>query len=229
MQAAHKILIVEDDREMGATLREGFEIDHYDVTLAEDGGAALQLAQAHPFDAVVLDVMLPVFDGYEVTCRLRAQGYQVPIVMLTARDSVADIVHGFDVGIADYVTKPFSFLELSARVRSLIRRSAPAVTLLAVGELLLDTASHEVTRNGQRLPLTRSEFTVLEILMRNAGRVVMRRDLLHAVWGPSAAVEQNNLDVTMSALRGRLDRGSTRRFIQTVRGFGYRLDPGGGQ
>ncbi len=217
---------MEDDIELSATLREGFELDRYAVTVAADGPAALRIAENTPFDAIVLDVMLPGLDGFQITSRLRAHGHATPIVILSARDSVGDIVHGFDLGAADYVTKPFSFLELSARVRSLIRRHAPQAesTLLEIADLQLNTITFDVTRNGRKLALPRSEFLLLEMLMRNAGRVVLRRDLLRTVWGPGIHVDPNNLDVTISSLRARIDKGHNVRLIQTVRGFGYKLE-----
>lgn len=227
MSISH-ILIIEDDAEMSATLREGFELDLYQVTVAHDGGRGLHLAQQNSFQAIVLDVMLPVFDGFTVATKLRAGGDKTPILMLTARDSVSDIVHAFDVGAEDYLTKPFSFLELSARVRSLIRRSSPPATILTIGDLTFDTASLEVHRQGIALTLTKSELLLLEVLMRNPGKVVRRAELAAAVWGPSLnAVDQNNLDVTMSSLRSRIDKGFPQRLIRTVRGFGYSLDAGG--
>jgi DNA-binding response OmpR family regulator len=217
-----EILIVEDDLEMASVLRKGFELDSASVTVATDGEGALRLVRQKRFHAIVLDVMLPVLDGYEVASALRSSGDRTPILMLTARDSVADIVHGFDCGVEDYLTKPFSFLELSARVRSLIRRGQPASTQLCVADLSLDTASLEVTRGHDAIHLTPTELRLLEILMRNAGHVVRRRELIDAIWTAPGA-DDNNIDVAISSLRSRIDKGRPVRLIQTVRGFGYRL------
>ena len=218
----HEILIVEDDGEMALALRDGFELDRYAVTVASDGEEALNLAQRQRFDAIVLDVMLPALDGYSVTTALRGSGDRTPILMLTARDSVADKVYGFQCGAEDYLTKPFSFLELSARVQSLIRRSRPPVTRFQLADLVLDCETLEVFRGGRAVHLTPTEFRLLQMLMTNAGRVVRRHDLIHPIWG-SAAADNNNIDVAVSALRAKVDRGRSFRLIQTVRGFGYRL------
>jgi DNA-binding response OmpR family regulator len=223
-----EILIVEDDLEMASVLRKGFELDKHSVTLAGDGEAALRMARQKRFHAIVLDVMLPLFDGYSVASTLRGLGDTTPILMLTARDSVADIVRGFDCGIEDYLTKPFSFLELSARVRSLIRRGQPVSSQLQVADLALDTASLEVSRGGQSVHLTRTEFRLLEILMRSAGHVVRRRELMEAIWSAPGA-DDNNIDVAISSLRAKIDRNRALRLIQTVRGFGYRIAAGAAQ
>jgi DNA-binding response OmpR family regulator len=217
-----EILIVEDDFEMALVLRKGFELDQHSVTVASNGDEALQIARQKRFGAIVLDVMLPVHDGFSVAAMLRRSGDRTPILMLTARDSVEDIVRGFDCGVEDYLTKPFSFLELSARVRSLIRRRQPASAQLQVADLTLDTASLDVSRGDRPIRLTRTEFRLLEILMRNAGHVVRRRDLTDAIWS-APRVDNNNIDVAISSLRAKVDKGRPMRLIQTVRGFGYRI------
>jgi DNA-binding response OmpR family regulator len=217
-----EILIVEDDFEMALVLRKGFELDQHSVTVASNGDEALQIARQKRFGAIVLDVMLPVDDGFSVAAMLRRSGDRTPILMLTARDSVEDIVRGFDCGVEDYLTKPFSFLELSARVRSLIRRRQPASAQLQVADLTLDTASLDVSRGDRPIRLTRTEFRLLEILMRNAGHVVRRRDLTDAIWS-APRVDNNNIDVAISSLRAKVDKGRPMRLIQTVRGFGYRI------
>ncbi len=219
-----EVLIVEDESGMALALREGFEQDSYSVTVAVDGEIGLQLAQKHSYQAIVLDVMLPVLDGLSVVTELRRAGNRTPVLMLTARDSLTDIVLGLDCGVEDYLTKPFSFLELSARMRALIRRNQPLQTSWRAGDLHVDTASHQVTRGGHMIRLTRTEFRVLEILVKNVGHVVSRDELLKAVWSSTAAVDGNNLDVTISVLRAKVDKGSDVRLIQTVRGFGYRID-----
>lgn len=219
---ASQLLIVEDDAEMALVLRKGFELEKHAVTVARDGEEALRIAREKQFHAIVLDVMLPIHDGYAVATTLRGSGDATPILMLTARDSVEDIVRGFDCGVEDYLTKPFSFLELSARVRSLIRRGQPSSTLLRAADLSLDTASFDVRRDRQPVHLTPTEFRLLEILLRNAGHVVRRHDLIRSLWA-SATADDNNIDVAISSLRAKIDKGRPLRLIQTVRGFGYRI------
>jgi DNA-binding response OmpR family regulator len=218
-----ELLIVEDDAEMAAILCQGFEQDNYAVTLARDGMEAVGKATRHEFRAMVLDVMLPYLDGFQVARELRGAGNTIPILMLTARDSVSDKVRGLDCGVEDFVTKPFSFLELSARIRALIRRGQMLPTHCEAGDLVLDTVSRQVSRGERAIRLTKTEFHVLEALLRNAGQVVSRLELIHAGWGTSATVTDNNLDVTMRALRNKIDKGHTPPLIQTVRGFGYRV------
>jgi two-component system OmpR family response regulator len=168
--------------------------------------------------------MLPSLDGLELARQLRAGGNVTPILMLTARDDISDIVQGLDAGAEDYLTKPFSFLELLARVRSLVRRRGKSAPLfLQVSDLALDTASRMASRGGAALPLTRSEFLLLEVLMRNAGQVVSRDEIAETVWGSRAEMEQNNIDVLIKSLRGRVDDPFPEKLIHTVRGVGYRL------
>jgi DNA-binding response OmpR family regulator len=222
-----QVLVVEDDPEMAEVLRQGFEQDNLQVRLAQDGGEGVSFAQAQTFQAIVLDVMLPVMDGYSVARTLRSAGDRTPILMLTARDEVTDIVRGLDSGVDDYLTKPFSFLELSARVRALIRRGAPRAVCMVVDDLEMNLATHDVRRGQRKLHLTRTEFQLLEVLMTNHGHVVRRGELLRAVWGSGAHVEENTLDAAISALRGRVELPHTPRLIHTVRGFGYRMETAG--
>ncbi|HEY7922577.1 MAG TPA: response regulator transcription factor, partial [Vicinamibacteria bacterium] len=174
------------------------------------------------FDAIVLDGMLPGLDGCEVARRLRGLGDQTPILMLTARDAKSDVVAGLDAGADDYVVKPFSFEVLLARLRAVSRRG-PVVqgVPLRLGDLALDPATHEATRAGERLALTRTEYNLLEFLMRRAGRVVPRRALIEGVWGDDREIEDNTLDAFVRLLRQKVDRGGRSRLIQTVRGIGY--------
>jgi DNA-binding response OmpR family regulator len=220
--ACPALLIVEDDVEMASVLRKGFELTRHRVTVAADGEEALRLARENQFQAIVLDAMLPLLDGYSVAATLRGAGDRTPILMLTARDAVEDIVRGFDCGVEDYLTKPFSFLELSARVRSLVRRNLPASTQFRVADLVLDTASLEVSRGGIPVHLSRTEFRLLEMLVKNAGHVVRRRDLIDSIWSAPGA-DDNNIDVAISSLRARIDKGRPVRLIQTARGFGYKI------
>jgi two-component system, OmpR family, response regulator MprA len=200
------------------------------VDVAGDGLRGLEKGQSQPFDAIVLDIMLPGLDGVSVARRLRTGGVRSPILMLTARDSARDIVRGLDVGADDYLTKPFSFEVLAARLRVIARRIAgESGSILQVSDLTLDTQTHEVHRGGRQIVLTRTEFVLLDHLMRRAGRVVSRDDLIEAVWGIDRDVESNTLDVFIFQLRGKLEAGGGGRLIQTVRGFGYTVRESEGQ
>jgi len=219
-----RILVVEDDVRMVELLRRGLVGLGHTVDVAMDGVKALEKATNLPFDAVLLDIMLPGLDGVYVARRLRTTGIRVPILMLTARDSVTDIVRGLDVGADDYLTKPFSFEVLAARLRAIDRRSAAdSHSVLQVGDLTLNTENHEVHRRKRPLILTRTEFVLLERLMRRAGRVVSRDDLIEAVWGIDRDVERNTLDVFIFQLRSKIETGGASRLLQTVRGFGYTM------
>lgn len=217
-----RILVVEDDAKMAELLRRGLTGRGHMVDVAPDGLKGIERAQSMHFDVIVLDVMLPGMDGLHLAKRLRAGGIRTPILMLTARDSVPDIVRGLDVGADDYLTKPFSFEILAARLRVIARRtSAESSSVLQVSDLTLNTEAHEVHRGTKALVLTRTEFVILEHLMRRAGRVVSRDDLIEAAWGIDREVESNTLDVFIFQLRSKIEAGGASRLIQTVRGFGY--------
>ncbi|PYX86004.1 MAG: DNA-binding response regulator [Acidobacteria bacterium] len=219
-----RVLIVEDEKKMAAVLKKGLEADNHRVTLAFDGRSGLDLASTMEFDVVVLDLMLPVIDGFEVARRLRKSDNQTPILMLTARDAVPDIVKGLDLGADDYLTKPFSFEVFLARLRSVARRgSAPRPTLLKVDDLVLNPASHQVTRGEREIHLSPTEFRLLELLMRRSGRVVPRDAIVDAVWDFDHEVEENTLDTFIRLLRSKIDREHDRKLIQTVRGVGYAI------
>lgn len=216
------ILVVEDDTSMGELLRQGLEEANHSVTLARDGMEGYGAAQTCNFDAIILDVMVPGLNGIEVARRLRDSGLEVPILMLTARDAAADIVRGLDAGADDYLTKPFSFKVLLARLRAISRRAArPPVRELEVDDLVLDPASRQVTRGGQAVSLTPTEFRILEFLMRRAGRAARRTAIIEAVWGFEKDVESNTVDAFIKLLRDKIDSGRERKLIQTVRGYGY--------
>jgi DNA-binding response OmpR family regulator len=219
-----QILIVEDERKMAAVLKKGLEAENHRVTLAYDGRTGLELAGTSKFDVVVLDLMLPEIDGFEVARRLRNERNQTPILMLTARDAVPDIVKGLDVGADDYLTKPFSFEVFLARLRSVARRgSAPRPTVLQVDDLVLNPASHQVRRGEREVHLSPTEFRLLELLMRRSGRVVPRDSIVEAVWDFDHEVEENTLDTFIRLLRSKVDREHDRKLIQTIRGIGYTI------
>lgn len=207
---------------MAELLRRGLTHEGHEVTVAPDGINGLEAAQKESFDTILLDIMLPVLDGLAVARRLRTNGIRTPILMLTSRDSISDIVRGLDVGADDYLTKPFSFEVLSARLRAIARRISPKDTsLLQVGDLTLNTETHEVQRAGMPVALTPTEYIILEHLMQRAGRVVSRDSLIEAVWGTNREVGHNTVDVFIFQLRSKIEGAGTGRLIQTVRGFGY--------
>ena len=219
-----RILIVEDEVKMAGLLRRGLLEEGHAVDVAPDGSEALIRAGATDYDAIVLDVMLPGTDGFQVCRKLRQQGVWSPVVMLTARDAVEDRVAGLDTGADDYLTKPFSFAELLARLRALARRGAverPA--LLEVGDLRLNPATHEVWRGDAEVQLSVKEFALLEAFMRRPGQVLSRYDLLEHAWDYAYENRSNVVDVYVRYLREKIDRPFGRASIETVRGVGYRL------
>ncbi len=219
-----RILLIEDERKMAELLRQGLQEEGYSVLVASDGQEGLDLAQSCELDGIILDVMLPKMDGFEVARRLRRGRNAVPILMLTARDAVPDIVTGLDKGADDYLTKPFSFEVLLARLRAITRRGAKPCPLdLRVADLVLDPASHDVSRGGRKIALTRTEYKLLECLMRRAGTVVPRDLLIEEVWGFEGEIENNTLDAFIRLLRGKIDSGFEPKLLQTVRGVGYCL------
>jgi DNA-binding response OmpR family regulator len=218
------LLLAEDEKRMVELLRKGLEEEGHSVVCAKDGIEALELSRIYNFDMIILDVMMPRMDGYEVLRKLRADRVPAPILMLTAKDSVQDIVQGLDLGADDYLTKPFSFTELLARLRAVRRRaSIPQPTCLQVDDLVLNPATRDVTRAGIKLPLTRTEYSLLERLMDRAGNVVPRRQLIESVWGFDREIEENTLDAFVRLLRSKVDANGRRKLIQTVRGVGYML------
>jgi DNA-binding response OmpR family regulator len=218
------ILVIEDESTMGELLRQGLEEDNHTVTLVRDGVEGVHAAETCNVDAIVLDVMVPGLSGIEVARKLRSSGRQTPILMLTARGDAADIVKGLDAGADDYLTKPFSFKVLLARLRALARRAArPTVRTLQVDDLVLDPSTHEVTRAGRVLDLTSTEFRLLEFLMRRAGRVCSRAAIIDGVWGMEQDVKANTVDAFIRLLRSKVDTPGRPSSIQTVRGYGYIL------
>ncbi|HEV7523991.1 MAG TPA: response regulator transcription factor [Acidimicrobiia bacterium] len=219
-----RLLIVEDEVRMAALLRRGFVEEGYAVDVATNGTDALWLATEAAFDTVILDVMLPGLDGFEVCRVLRKKGCDAPVLMLTARDAVEDRVRGLDAGADDYLTKPFSFAELSARVRALLRRGAGArPTVLEVGDLRLDPARHRAVRGDVELALSPKEMALLELFMRHPDEVITRTQILDHVWDFAYEGLSNVVDQYVSYLRRKIDKPFGRDDLQTVRGVGYRL------
>jgi len=225
-----KMLVVEDERKMADVLRKGLEEEGYVVTLARDGTTGLSYARAGGFDGIVLDVMMQGLNGFDLARRLRHEHNQTPILFLTAKDSIQDVVEGLNLGGDDYLTKPFSFEILLARLRALTRRGPAAQSVrLQVADLVLDLGMHEVKRGNERITLTKKEFSLLETLMRRPGHVVDRDSLINAVWGFEKDIENNTLDAFIRLLRAKVDQGRTPKLIQTIRGVGYCVRPETGE
>jgi len=216
------LLIVEDEPRMAELLRRGLVEEGHSVMAAPDGEEGLYLARTYQFDVVILDVMMPKLDGFQMLQRLRSEKSKTPILMLTAKDTVPDIVRGLDLGADDYLTKPFSFEELVARLRAVQRRATQkASPALQVADLILDPAVRAVSRAGSVLALTRTEYSLLERLMYRAGQIIPRSTLIESVWGFDREIEDNTLDAFMRLLRNKIDKPGQPKLIHTVRGVGY--------
>ncbi|AHH99441.1 response regulator transcription factor [Kutzneria viridogrisea] len=219
-----RVLVVEDERRLAETLQWGLEAEGYAVDLAHDGEEGLELAQLHPYQVIVLDIMLPKLNGYRVCAALRERGVNTPILMLTAKNGEYDEAEALDTGADDFLSKPFSYVVLTARLRALTRRGrAGASATLAFGDLVLDPAKRTCLRAGQPVALTTKEFAVLECLLRHEGQVVAKHEILEQVWDLAYQGDPNIVEVYVSALRRKLDAPFGRRTIDTVRGAGYRL------
>lgn len=221
-----RLLIIEDEAKMSAILRDSMVREGHLVTIARDGEEGLSLAMDCDFEAVILDRMLPFLDGTEVARRLRRAGRITPILMLTARDAIGDVVGGLDAGVDDYLTKPFALDELAARIRALGRRPAVLTPrIMRFADLEVDLDAIRLRRGGQPVNLTRTEFRLIEQMMMHPDRVHRRESLIEAIWGYDCEVESNTLDVFIKQLRSKIDNGHEVRRILTVRGIGYRLNP----
>jgi len=219
-----RILVVEDKVKLAAILRRGLRKEGLAADIAASGEDAVWMAGSTPYDAVVLDVMLPGIDGFETCRRLRSQAIWAPVLMLTARDRVDDRVAGLDAGADDYLTKPFAFRELLARLRALVRRGAvERPTVVAVDDLRLDPAARRVWRGETEVVLSQKDFAILEALMRHRGEVLSRLDLLECAWDRAYENRSNIVDAYIRRLREKVDRPFGRESLETVRGAGYRL------
>ncbi|MFF1819584.1 response regulator transcription factor [Kribbella sp. NPDC058245] len=224
-----RVLIVEDEVRLAETVRRGLSDAGFVVEMVHNGEDALWAATEHTYDVIVLDIMLPKVSGYKVLEQLRARGVWTPVLMLTAKDGEYDQTDAFDLGADDYLTKPFSFLILVARLRALIRRGGPErPVVLTAGDLVLDPARKRVERAGQAIVLTPREYGLLEYLMRHRGDVVSKADILQNVWDPAFDGDDNVVEVYIRYLRLKLDAPFGRQALETVRGMGYRLDEHGG-
>ncbi len=218
-----RVLVVDDDAAVRQSLATALGRDGYEVLAAEDGNAALAHLIAASIDAIVLDVAMREPNGLEVCRRLRARGDRTPILMLTARDLVDDRVAGLDAGADDYLVKPFALAELRARLRALLRRNAASAERLSYADVALDLAAARVTRGGREVALTRTEYLLLELFLRNPGRVLSHSQIFQAVWGYDFGLRSNNLWVYMGYLRTKLEAAGEPRILHTVRGLGYVL------
>lgn len=220
-----RILLVEDDTAIARSLKEGLEDESYAVDIAHDGSEGYRTAAADDYDVIILDIMLPGMNGYEVCRALRNDGNKTPILMLTARDTERDIVEGLDTGADDYLAKPFSFDVLLARIRALLRRPNEKLEeIIQVGDLKLDPSSKRVTRASQEISLTAKEYSVLEYLMRNKGKVLSKEQIISHVWDFDADVLPNNVELFIMFLRRKIDKPFKSKLIHTVSGFGYKLE-----
>lgn len=221
-----RLLVVDDDPDVRDSLGRALRYAGYQVLTAVHGGEALDAVARSPVDLIVLDVLMPIMDGFEACRRLRERGDATPVLVLTARDSVGDRVTGLDAGADDYLVKPFALGELQARVRALLRRSQARREVLGYADLTLDTNARRVTRDGQEIVLTRMEFGLLELLLRNAEQVLSYDVILDRVWGYGEAPASNALQVFVGMLRRKLEEHGERRLVHNVRGVGYVLRAG---
>jgi heavy metal response regulator len=217
-----RILIVEDEKKVAAFIKKGLEEETYAVDVAYDGEDGLHMGLENQYDLVILDLMLPVIDGLEVLSRLREKKVETPILLLTAKDSVEDKVTGLNTGADDYLTKPFAFSELLARIRVLLRRGkAETKTVLQINDLSLDLVSHKVKRNDEEIELTGKEYSLLEYFMRNQGKVLTRTMIAEHVWDYNFDTFTNVIDVYVNHLRKKIDKGYPEKLLHTLRGVGY--------
>jgi two-component system OmpR family response regulator len=224
-----KVLVIDDEMRLARAVARGLRAEDFTVDLAHDGITGRDAALSGAYDAIVLDIMLPGLQGYRVLEELRAAQVGTPILMLTAKDGEYDEADAFDLGVDDYLTKPFSFVVLVARLRALVRRAAALrPTVLRAGDLVLDAARHRVSRSGTEVPLTPREFDLLAYLMRNADAVLSKTNILQAVWDEAFDGDVNNVEIYVSYLRKKIDLPFGRHSIRTVRGAGYLFAPDGG-
>ncbi len=219
-----RILLVEDEKDLSSIIKQGLEEEGYVVDVAFDGEEGLYMAENYPVDVVVLDIMLPLLDGLSVLKSMRKKGLSTPVLLLTARDALVDKIKGLDTGADDYLTKPFVFGELLARVRSLLRRKATVKeAVIRISDLEINTASHEVKRRGKSLHLSAKEYALLEYLAYKKNNVVSRSDIVEHIYHEDSDMDSNVVDVYINYLRNKIDKGFDTKLIQTVRGAGYML------
>ena len=219
-----RILVVEDEKKVASFIKKGLEEEYYSVDTAFDGKEGFRLALNEEYDLIILDVMLPYKDGFTLLKELRSNNIQTPVLFLTAKNSLTDKIEGLDIGADDYLTKPFSFEELVARVRALLRRiSVSKTTDLKAGDLILDTQSHKVIRNSNEITLTPKEYAILEYLIRNKNKIISRTILTEHVYDYHFDTDTNVIDVYINKLRNKIDKGFEKQLLNTVRGIGYMI------
>ncbi|MGE5399141.1 MAG: response regulator [Ignavibacteriales bacterium] len=219
-----KILLVEDEKKVASFIKRGLEEEYYTVDVANDGKAGLNLASGQEYDLMILDIMLPFIDGVTLLKEIRKLKISTPVLLLTAKHSIEDKVEGLDSGADDYLTKPFDFEELLARIRALLRRSETEKSLsLKAADLLLDTQTHQVTRNGIEISLTPKEYAILEFLLRNKNRVISRTKLTEHVYDYHFDTDTNVIDVYINKLRNKIDKDFDKQLLYTIRGVGYAI------
>lgn len=219
-----RILLVEDEKDLADIIKQGLEEEGYVVDVAHDGEEGLYMAENFPGDVIILDIMLPVIDGLTILSSIRRKGVATPVILLTARDALLDKIKGLDTGADDYLTKPFEFTELLARVRSLMRRKGQTKeALIHIGDLEINTASHEVARGATPIKLSAREYALLEYLAYNRDSVLSRTDIVEHIYNEDAEMDSNVVDVYINYLRNKIDKGFKIKLIHTVRGAGYML------
>ncbi|TAN62571.1 response regulator transcription factor [bacterium] len=219
-----RILLIEDEKDLAAIIRQGLEEENYVVDVAHDGEEGLYMAENFSADVVILDIMLPVMDGLTMLTKMRHKGISTPVIMLTARDSLVDKIKGLDIGADDYLTKPFVFGELLARIRSLIRRKVDVKqAAICIDNLEINTANHEVKRGGKGITLSAREYALLEYLAYRKDNVVSRTEIIEHIYHEDSDMDSNVVDVYINYLRNKIDKGAGKKLIHTVRGAGYML------
>ena len=219
-----RILIIEDEKKVASFIKKGLEEEYFAADVAYDGREGLKLATSEEYDVIIMDVMLPFMDGFSLVKEIRKQNILTPVLMLTVKDSLKDKVEGLDAGADDYLTKPFAFEELIARLRALLRRNENSKTSkISVGDLMIDLLSHKIIRNSREIVLTPKEYSILEYLMRNHNKVVSRTKLIEHVYDYHFDTETNIIDVYINKLRSKIDSPEDKPLIHTIRGIGYIL------
>lgn len=219
-----KLLVVEDEHKIANSIKQGLEQENFVVDIAYDGTTGYDLAVSEEYDLLILDRLLPRMEGVEIVKKIRDHSIHTPILLLTAKGQIDDRVEGLDAGADDYLTKPFAFTELLARVRALTRRPKnKIISTLSVDDLILDTATYEVRRNGKPILLSNKEFSLLEFLMRHPRQIVKKEQIIKQVWDYDADVLPNSVEVYIKHLRDKIDKHFTKKLIHTIRGFGYQL------
>lgn len=217
-----RVLLVEDERQLAHIIKKGLEEEGYSIDVAYNGEEGLYMVENLPADIVVLDILLPKVDGLSILSKIRKKGIKTPVLLLTAWDSLSDKIKGLDTGADDYLTKPFEFGELLARIRALLRRKVEVKeAVIRIADLEIDTASHEVKRRGRVIPLSAKEYAILEYMAYNKGRVITRTEITEHIYNESFDLDSNIIDVYINYLRNKIDKGFEKKLIYTVRGTGY--------